>query len=167
MIKPNPIAGCFATGDYSQLLARSRYCLVMPGKRFATLSSLGMAMPCLLFSATRHLDSKMPLWPPCTQGPFIIGSLDDQVMPTSPSPLAPTSPTPLPHLFHSHLSGDGWSARAEDAVLHGCVPVVIMDRVHAVWEPQLDWPSFSVRVNESALHTVRDERSEGEGRGMR
>ena len=78
-----------------------------------------------------------------------------------------TSPTPLPHLFHSHLSGDGWSARAEDAVLHGCVPVVIMDRVHAVWEPQLDWPSFSVRVNESALHTVRDERSEGEGRGMR
>ena len=28
--------------------------------------------------------------------------------------------------------GDGWSARVEDAALHGCVPVVIMDGVHAV-----------------------------------
>jgi hypothetical protein len=42
--------------------------------------------------------------------------------------------------------GDGWSGRAEDAVLHGCVPVVIMDGVHVVFESVLDWPSFSVRI---------------------
>ena len=45
----------------------------------------------------------------------------------------------------------------EDAILHGCVPVVIMDGVHAVWEPQLDWPSFSVRVNETDLNKVMRE----------
>ena len=45
-------------------------------------------------------------------------------------------------------AGDGWSARAEDAVLHGCVPVVIMDNVHAVLESALDWGSFSLRVAE-------------------
>lgn len=27
------------------------------------------------------------------------------------------------------LPGDGWSPRMEDAVTHGCVPVVIMDGV--------------------------------------
>ena len=37
------------------------------------------------------------------------------------------------------MPGDGWSARAEDSVLHGCVPVVIMDQVrgkstHTGWE---------------------------------
>ena len=51
-------------------------------------------------------------------------------------------------------AGDGWSARAEDAVLHGCVPVVIMDRVHAVFEPELDWAAFSIRVNESDIDKV-------------
>ena len=45
-------------------------------------------------------------------------------------------------------SGDGWSGRAEDAVLHGCIPVVIMDDVHAVYESILDWDGFAVRINE-------------------
>ncbi|GLI62946.1 hypothetical protein VaNZ11_005800 [Volvox africanus] len=44
--------------------------------------------------------------------------------------------------------GDGWSARAEDAILHGCVPLVIMDEVHAVFESILDWESFSIRIRE-------------------
>ena len=48
--------------------------------------------------------------------------------------------------LYSLLTGDGWSGRAEDAVLHGCVPVVIMDGVHVVFESALDWPSFSVRI---------------------
>lgn len=30
------------------------------------------------------------------------------------------------------LPGDGWSARFEDALLHGCIPVIIMDNVQ-VW----------------------------------
>ncbi|GIL54494.1 hypothetical protein Vafri_10025 [Volvox africanus] len=44
--------------------------------------------------------------------------------------------------------GDGWSARAEDAILHGCVPLVVMDEVHAVFESVLDWESFSIRIRE-------------------
>jgi hypothetical protein len=32
----------------------------------------------------------------------------------------------------SRLPGDGWSARLEDAVLHGCIPVIIIDNVHVV-----------------------------------
>jgi hypothetical protein len=57
--------------------------------------------------------------------------------------------TPCPY-----PSGDGWSPRAEDAVLHGCVPVVIMDGVHAVFESILDWGSFSLRVPESQLEQL-------------
>jgi hypothetical protein len=41
--------------------------------------------------------------------------------------------------------------RAEDAVLHGCIPVVIMDEVHAVYESILVWDSFSVRVNQASV----------------
>jgi hypothetical protein len=41
--------------------------------------------------------------------------------------------------------------RAEDAVLHGCIPVVIMDEVHAVYESIPDWDSFSVRVNQASV----------------
>ena len=47
-----------------------------------------------------------------------------------------------------HVSGDGFSGRAEDSVLHGCIPVVIMDNVHAVLESILDWDRFGLRVNE-------------------
>ena len=25
------------------------------------------------------------------------------------------------------LPGDGWSARFEDSILHGCIPVIVMD----------------------------------------
>ena len=48
---------------------------------------------------------------------------------------------------HAH-AGDGFSPRAEDAVLHGCLPVVIMDDVDPVFASVLDWESFSVRVPE-------------------
>ena len=36
-------------------------------------------------------------------------------------------------------------------MLHGCVPVVIMDGVHAVFESALDWPAFSLRLREDQL----------------
>ncbi|KIZ06152.1 exostosin-like glycosyltransferase [Monoraphidium neglectum] len=50
--------------------------------------------------------------------------------------------------------GDGFSARAEDAVLHGCVPVIVMDNVHTLFETLMDWDSFSVRVAEGMLHAI-------------
>ncbi|GAX80495.1 hypothetical protein CEUSTIGMA_g7933.t1 [Chlamydomonas eustigma] len=47
--------------------------------------------------------------------------------------------------------GDGWSSRAEDAMLHGCIPVIIMDEVQTIYETLLNWPSFSIRMNERDL----------------
>lgn len=47
-----------------------------------------------------------------------------------------------------HPAGDGWSGRAEDAVLHGCVPVIVQDDVHAPFESLLDYDGFSIRVTE-------------------
>jgi hypothetical protein len=52
------------------------------------------------------------------------------------------------------LAGDGWSARAEDAVLHGCVPVVIMDGVHSIFESILDWDAFGLRVAQDQLEQL-------------
>ncbi|KAG2481857.1 hypothetical protein HYH03_019181 [Edaphochlamys debaryana] len=52
--------------------------------------------------------------------------------------------------------GDGWSARLEDAVLHGCIPVIIFDRVHAVFESILDLDSFSVRIAEADVEKILD-----------
>ena len=36
-------------------------------------------------------------------------------------------------------------------MLHGCIPVVVMDQVHAVFESILDWDSFSVRVSQASV----------------
>eukprot|EP00884_Botryococcus_braunii_P021770 jgi/Botrbrau1/8277/Bobra.0251s0006.1 len=52
--------------------------------------------------------------------------------------------------------GDGWSSRAEDAVLHGCIPVVIMDDVDPVFASVLDWPYFSVRIAENEIHRTAE-----------
>ncbi|KAI8474753.1 MAG: exostosin-like glycosyltransferase [Monoraphidium minutum] len=43
-------------------------------------------------------------------------------------------------------AGDGWSARFDDAMLHGCIPVVVIDKVVGPWGHQLRWQAFSVRV---------------------
>ncbi|KAG2437024.1 hypothetical protein HYH02_011455 [Chlamydomonas schloesseri] len=48
--------------------------------------------------------------------------------------------------------GDGWSARAEDAILHGCIPLVIMDGVHAVLEGIIEWDAFAIRIREEAVN---------------
>ncbi|PNH08796.1 putative beta-1,4-xylosyltransferase IRX10 [Tetrabaena socialis] len=52
-------------------------------------------------------------------------------------------------IFCLVAAGDGYSMRMEDAVLHGCIPVIIMDEVHVVFEPILDVDSFSVRLPEA------------------
>ena len=41
--------------------------------------------------------------------------------------------------------------RFEDAVLHGCIPLLIMDRTHAALESVLDLDSFTLRINEAAV----------------
>eukprot|EP00201_Polytomella_parva_P014690 CAMPEP_0175050468 /NCGR_PEP_ID=MMETSP0052_2-20121109/7275_1 /TAXON_ID=51329 ORGANISM="Polytomella parva, Strain SAG 63-3" /NCGR_SAMPLE_ID=MMETSP0052_2 /ASSEMBLY_ACC=CAM_ASM_000194 /LENGTH=861 /DNA_ID=CAMNT_0016314673 /DNA_START=726 /DNA_END=3311 /DNA_ORIENTATION=+ len=48
--------------------------------------------------------------------------------------------------------GDGFSSRLEDAVLHGCIPIIFQDRVHVAFESILDIDSFAVRMSESAIN---------------
>ncbi|KAL4428361.1 hypothetical protein ABPG75_002450 [Micractinium tetrahymenae] len=52
------------------------------------------------------------------------------------------------------LPGDGWSARLEDAVLHGCVPVIIQDGVQLAFESVLDFESFAIRIPQKDMHNV-------------
>lgn len=44
------------------------------------------------------------------------------------------------------MMGDGWSARMDDAMLHGCIPVIIMDGIDVSFQTLLDWESFSLRI---------------------
>ncbi|GAX75784.1 hypothetical protein CEUSTIGMA_g3227.t1 [Chlamydomonas eustigma] len=44
------------------------------------------------------------------------------------------------------LPGDGWSARFEDGILHGCIPVIIMDNVQVPFESILNVEAFTVRI---------------------
>ncbi|KAL4426069.1 hypothetical protein ABPG77_007865 [Micractinium sp. CCAP 211/92] len=49
-------------------------------------------------------------------------------------------------IFCLYLPGDGWSARMEDATLHGCIPAIIVDEVDVSFESILDCPAFTVRI---------------------
>eukprot|EP00201_Polytomella_parva_P019453 CAMPEP_0175040528 /NCGR_PEP_ID=MMETSP0052_2-20121109/1321_1 /TAXON_ID=51329 ORGANISM="Polytomella parva, Strain SAG 63-3" /NCGR_SAMPLE_ID=MMETSP0052_2 /ASSEMBLY_ACC=CAM_ASM_000194 /LENGTH=539 /DNA_ID=CAMNT_0016302765 /DNA_START=1526 /DNA_END=3145 /DNA_ORIENTATION=+ len=53
--------------------------------------------------------------------------------------------------FCAVVPGDGFSSRFEDAVVHGCIPIIIQDRVHMPFESILDIDSFSVRLSESKV----------------
>ena len=44
--------------------------------------------------------------------------------------------------------------RAEDALLHGCIPLVIMDQILPVLAPHLDWTQFSIRVAEADIASL-------------
>ena len=53
--------------------------------------------------------------------------------------------------FCGVLPGWGWSGRMEDAVLHGCIPVILQDGVHTPWESVLDTPSYALRVKREEM----------------
>lgn len=54
-------------------------------------------------------------------------------------------------IFCLVLPGDGWTARMEDAMLHGCIPVVIMDEVHVAFESILDLQALTIRVPQADM----------------
>jgi len=56
--------------------------------------------------------------------------------------------------FCGVFQGDGWSARLEDAVLNGCVPVVVMDDVDVAWEGYLDVDAIAVRHPRREIHSL-------------
>ena len=62
------------------------------------------------------------------------------------------------HRVHAPPSGDGWSSRVLDAVVHGCIPVVIQDESEMFFEGAftasglpIDYSDFSVRLLEAEL----------------
>ena len=57
-----------------------------------------------------------------------------------------------------------WSPRLDEAVFAGCIPVIIADHYEPPFSSVLDYPAFSLRVNESmvsgewhASHSYSDE----------
>lgn len=52
--------------------------------------------------------------------------------------------------------GDGWSSRLDDAVRHGCIPVVIMDGVQMPWEEQLAFDEFGLRIAQADIERADD-----------
>ena len=51
-------------------------------------------------------------------------------------------------------AGDGFGKRAEDAVLHGCLPVQIGDNITDKFETIVDWDSFTTRIPEANIERV-------------
>ncbi|KAK9805353.1 hypothetical protein WJX73_005210 [Symbiochloris irregularis] len=52
------------------------------------------------------------------------------------------------------IPGDGFSTRAEDCILHGSIPVLIMDDVDPPFATILDWAAFSVRIPEAFVEQL-------------
>ena len=50
--------------------------------------------------------------------------------------------------------GDGWSARFDDAVVHGCIPVIVMDDVHVSFESIIDTSLFSLRITFADIERI-------------
>ena len=50
--------------------------------------------------------------------------------------------------------GDGWSSRVDDAVRHGCIPVIIMDNVHMPFETVLNYSAFAIRIAEKDVEQL-------------
>ncbi|CAI7895338.1 unnamed protein product [Closterium sp. NIES-54] len=53
--------------------------------------------------------------------------------------------------FCGVFPGDGFSARMEDSLLHGCIPCIIQDGIELPFENFLDYPSFAVRIAEADI----------------
>ncbi|KAG2432503.1 hypothetical protein HXX76_008848 [Chlamydomonas incerta] len=75
---------------------------------------------------------------------------------TKPPPLPPGAAADYSSLlarsvFCFALLGEGWTARVEDAILHGCIPVVVMDDVQMQFESILDVGRFSVRLAQADM----------------
>ena len=67
----------------------------------------------------------------------------------------------LDHTFCLAFPGDGWSSRVLDAVVHGCIPVIVQDESEMFFEGAFaaaglgfDYADFSVRIAEDGLRSL-------------
>jgi hypothetical protein len=52
------------------------------------------------------------------------------------------------------LQGEGWTARFDDAILHGCIPVIVIDIAEGAWGAELDWETFSIRIHSQNITNI-------------
>lgn len=57
-------------------------------------------------------------------------------------------------VFCGVLPGWGWSGRMEDAVLHGCIPVVLQDGIETPWERTLNLSEYGLRVPRRRMRSL-------------
>ncbi|GIL72460.1 hypothetical protein Vretifemale_2822 [Volvox reticuliferus] len=55
------------------------------------------------------------------------------------------------HTFCLSPSGGGYGRRSVQALIMGCVPVLLGDGLHQPFEPEVDWSQFAVRVPEEDI----------------
>ena len=53
--------------------------------------------------------------------------------------------------FCGVFPGNGWSGRMEEAILHGCIPLIIQDDILVPFETSLDISQFAIRYERSKL----------------
>ena len=66
----------------------------------------------------------------------------------------PSHTLTLTHTLLPPPPGEGWTARIEDSILHGCIPGIIMDNVQAQFESVLDFGAFSVRIAQKDIPRI-------------
>ncbi len=54
-------------------------------------------------------------------------------------------------MFCGVFPGDGFSARLEDSILHGCIPVIVQDGILVAWENVLNFSRLAVRLTEEEI----------------
>lgn len=59
-------------------------------------------------------------------------------------------------LFCLVLPGDGWSARFEDSITAGCIPLVIQDGIYMPFEGWLNMTAIAVRISQANIHKLAD-----------
>eukprot|EP00270_Netrium_digitus_P003079 TRINITY_DN1349_c0_g1_i3.p1 TRINITY_DN1349_c0_g1~~TRINITY_DN1349_c0_g1_i3.p1 ORF type:complete len:608 (+),score=166.57 TRINITY_DN1349_c0_g1_i3:210-1826(+) len=58
--------------------------------------------------------------------------------------------------FCGVFPGDGFSARMEDSILQGCIPVIIQDGIHLPYENVLQYDAFALRLQEADIPDMVD-----------
>ncbi len=181
-------------GSYTELLARSKFCLVIPGAprpharaacvcrpsqrrrvRGGLAPSTCWAAPALalaalvrrgvprtacralprciaLLTTLRALlrwPRMVPNFPPCCMTRAVARSVDAS---RTHTPRAAALVLTALRALRVHVvvavvvgAGDGWSARYEDSMTHGCVPVIIMDNTLGPFESLIDYTKFAIR----------------------
>jgi hypothetical protein len=52
------------------------------------------------------------------------------------------------------LQGDGYTTRFDDSILHGCIPVIVINETVGPWGTEMDWEAFSIRISPQNISQI-------------